>query len=670
MSTDHFDLVVLGSGPAGEKGAAQAAYFGKKVALVERARQVGGASVHTGTLPSKTLRETALYLTGFRRRELYGMSLRLDRKKSLRQLVGRLQDVTDRQTRQIERNLSRHGIALVAGSARFEDPNTVAVLDAGGRVTRRLSAHVFLVATGSSPSQPKGIGMQDPDIVDSDRILDLDRVPSALTVVGGGVIGTEYACLFAALGTRVTLVEGRERLLTGVDEELSTALQLSLERMGAELLLGDAVDSVERVPGLTTDALRLKLKSKRLLQADKVLFSTGRSGNTGGLNLEAAGISVTERGHIPVNEHFQTSQPHVYAAGDVIGFPALAATSMEQARVAMCHGFGIEFKTSVSPFQPYGIYSIPEISTIGPSEQELQAKGIPYEVGRARFENNARGQITGDAEGFLKILFDPETRKLLSAHVFGEHATELIHIPMFVLISGGTIDTFIDAVFNFPTLAESFKYAAYDGLQRLAAARAAGSAPLAAREREPPAMRPWFVGLSLSAPPESGQPVTVCVMDRWRRCRLLTWSYDPGAEGLLPEEVEREGFVLAIGASDAVARDLLVSLERRGYRPADGAGRHADLVLTGTDGLWRAWGVKPAPRGQQDAASRRRRYEVLRAQGLDLSLPQAAGPADPLDAAAAAYAGYQWATGQRGCEGSRLDPEEPATGARGNPGRP
>src|SRR6202162_3574542 len=284
--TDHFDLVVLGSGPAGEKGAAQAAYFGKKVALVERARRVGGASVHTGTLPSKTLRETALYLTGFRRRELYGMSLRLDRKKSLRQLVGRLQDVTDRQTRQIERNLTRHGIALVGGAARFEDPNTVAVLDAKGRVTRRLSAHVFLIATGSSPSPPRGIGMQDPDIVDSDRILDLDRVPSGLTVVGGGVIGTEYACLFAALGTRVTLVEGRERLLAGVDEELSSALQLSLERMGA------AVDSVERVPGLTTHALRLKLKSKRLLRADHRLPRAG-----GDLDGTGAGGDVSRLRH-------------------------------------------------------------------------------------------------------------------------------------------------------------------------------------------------------------------------------------------------------------------------------------------------------------------------------------------------------------------------------------
>jgi NAD(P) transhydrogenase len=466
--TERFDLVVIGSGPAGEKGAAQAAYFGRRVALIERAPEVGGACVHTGTLPSKTLRETALYLTGFRRRELYGMSVRLDRKKSLRQLVHRLRDVVGEQTRQIGRNLDRHAIELVRGWARFEDSHTVAVLDAQGGTTRRISADVFLIATGSSPIPPRGIEMSDPDVVDSDRILELDRVPLSMTVVGGGVIGTEYACLFAALGTRLTLVEGRNRLLSGVDEDLAQALRLSLEHMGAEVLFGDAVESVERLPGRRSNALTLRLKSGRRLRADKVLFSTGRSGNTTGLNLEAIGVGLAERGHVLVNEHFQTAVPHVYAAGDVIGFPALAATAMEQGRVAMCHAFRIAYKTAVSSFQPYGIYSIPEISSIGPSEQELKEKGIPYEIGRARFENNARGQIMGDTDGFIKLLFDPNTRRLLAAHILGEGATELIHIPMLVLSSGGGIDAFIDAVFNFPTLAESFKYAAYDGLQRLA----------------------------------------------------------------------------------------------------------------------------------------------------------------------------------------------------------
>jgi NAD(P) transhydrogenase len=662
----HFDLVVVGSGPAGEKGAAQAAYFGKKVALIERAPRVGGASVHTGTLPSKTLRETALYLTGFRRRELYGMSLRLDRKKSLRQLVGRLQDVTDRQTRQIERNFQRHGIELIAGTARFEDASTVAVLGADGVVARRLSAHAFLIATGSSPLPPPGIAMRDPDLVDSDRILDLDRVPTTLTVVGGGVIGTEYACLFAALGTRVTLVEGRDRLLGGVDEELSSALQLSLERMGAEVLLGDAVESVERMPGLTTDALRLKLKSRRTLRADKVLFSAGRSGNTASLNLEAAGVAVADRGRIPVNEHFQTNVPNIYAAGDVIGAPALASTAMEQARVAMCHAFQIAFKTSVSAFQPYGIYSIPEISTIGPSEQDLKARGIAYETGHARFENSARGQITGDADGFVKILFDPETRRLLSAHILGEHATELIHIPMFVLASGGTIDAFIDAVFNFPTLAECFKYAAYDGLQRLAQRERATATAPGSRASLPPAMRPWFAGLCLSGPASAGQPVTLCLMDRWRRCRLLTWSYEPGAEGLLPEEVEREGFVLALGAADSDAQELLDALSRRGLSLlADGA-RQADLVLVSPDALWKAWGVRPEAKPERAPAAARQRYEVLRAQGLDFPRAQPPGQSDGLDAAAAAFAAYLWATGQAESEGSRIlaagsSPSQPKT---------
>jgi NAD(P) transhydrogenase len=475
----HFDLVVLGSGPAGEKGAAQAAYFGRRVALIERA-EIGGASVHTGTLPSKTLRETALYLTGFRRRELYGMSVRLDRKKSVRQLVHRLHDVVNEQMRQIARNLERHSIEVVAGSARFEDPHTVAVADPRGRITRRIGADFFLIATGSSPTPPRGVEMRDPDVVDSDRILELDRVPLSMTVVGGGVIGSEYACLFAALGTRITLVEGRDRLLTGVDEEMSEALRLSLEHMGTEILFGDAVESVERLPGRRSNALALRLKSGRQLRADKVLFSTGRRGNTKGLELEALGVAVTQRGHIPVNEHFQTNVPHIYAAGDVIGFPSLAATSMEQGRVAMCHAFHISYKTAVSAFQPYGIYSIPEMSSIGPSEQELKEKGVPYEIGRARFENSARGQIVGETDGFIKLLFDPQTRRLLAAHIFGEGATELIHIPMFVLSSGGSIDAFIDAVFNFPTLAESFKYAAYDGLQRLARRKARGRASPAA----------------------------------------------------------------------------------------------------------------------------------------------------------------------------------------------
>jgi NAD(P) transhydrogenase len=651
---EPFDLVVLGSGPGGEKGAVQAAYFGKRAALVERAPEVGGASVHTGTLPSKTLRETALYLTGFRRRELYGMSVRLDRKKSLRQLVGRLRAVTDQQTRQIRRNLARHAVALCQGRAAFEDERTIAVLDEEGRVARRLSARVFLIATGSSPILPPGTA-GDPDVVDSDRILNLDRVPLSMTVVGGGVIGTEYACLFAALGTRITLVEGRDRLLTGVDEELSTAIELSLERMGARILLGNAVESIERDPNRACNALRLKLKSGRRIRADKVLISAGRAGNTEGLNLEAIGVAITPRGHIQVNEHFQTSVPHIYAVGDVIGFPALASTSMEQGRVAMCHAFGIAYKTAMSPFTPYGIYSIPEISSVGPSEQELTQKGIDYEVGRARFENNARGQITGDSDGVIKILFDPNTRRLLGAHILGDQATELIHVPLFVLAHGGTIDAFIDAVFNFPTLAESFKYAAYDGLQRLARREGRDTAAVRAA-RSDPATRPYFAGVDVSRPGlVPGRPSAVCVMDRWRRCRFSTWSYEGGGSGILPEDVEAEGFVLAVAAGEGGAEELVSGLRRRGRGVVGEATQDCvEVVLARPADLWKTWGQGQKLKGVGLPTGKRMRYELLRAESLELPFGPDAIHDDQLDAAAAAYAAYLWATGQAPVEGGYI----------------
>jgi NAD(P) transhydrogenase len=650
---ETFDAVVIGSGPGGEKGAAQAAYFGKRVALVERATEVGGASVHTGTLPSKTLREAALYLTGFRRRELYGMSLKLDRKKSLRQLMGRLRDVTDRQTRQIRRNLDRHAVTLVAGSARFDDAKTVAVTDAEGRVVRRLGAGVFLIATGSSPTPPRGISTSDPDVVDSDRILNLDRVPSSLTVVGGGVIGTEYACVFAALGTKVLLVEGRDRLLAGVDEELSTVIQLALERLGAQILFGDAVESVEREAGGRTNALRLKLRSGRRVRADKVLFSAGRTGNTRGLNLEALGIALTERGHVKVDEHFRTAAPGIYAVGDVIGFPALASTAMEQGRVAMCHAFDLGYKKEMPPVVPYGIFSIPEISSVGPSEQELRSQGVDYEIGRARFENNARGQVTGDADGMIKLLFDPKTKKLLAAHILGEGATELVQIPMLVMASGGTIDAFIDAVFNFPTLAEAFKYAAYDGLQRLARRSAPRATPRGAIGE--PATRPWFVGVDLSrSAARAGGPSAVCLMDRWRRCRFSTWHYDPEAAGLVPEEIENEGFVLALAISRGGDAPMERALRRRGWGlVGEVPDADVEFVLTRPEILWRGWARGQALRG---AAARRKRYEILREQALELPVGLAAIHDDQLDAAAAAFAAYLWATRQATSRGAEVVP--------------
>jgi NAD(P) transhydrogenase len=462
---EHFDLVVIGSGPAGEKGAAQAGYFGKRVALVEKAEAVGGACVHTGTLPSKTLREAALYLTGFQKRELYGMTLDLDRQASVRRLMGRLRAVTGEQVAQISRNLDRHRVTLVRGAAEFVSPREVVVHDVAGEPLRRLTADVFLIATGSSPLRPAGIPFEDPDVEDSDTILDLDRIPDSLAVVGGGVVGCEYACIFAALGTRITIVEGRLALMQFLDREISDSLRDSLSREGHEVRLGDAVQSIERVPG---QSLRLVLKSGDELFVDKVLYSAGRAGNTRGLGLAHAGVQTDAKGRLLVNEHFQTSAPHIYAAGDVVGSPALASVSMEQGRVAMCHAFDLGYKTRVAPLTPFGVYTIPEISMIGATEEELTINGIAFESGRARYEDNARGQITGEKDGLLKLLFEVPSKKLLGVHMIGDNATELIHVGQLAMTFNATIDVFIDSVFNFPTLSEAYKYAAYDGLGRLA----------------------------------------------------------------------------------------------------------------------------------------------------------------------------------------------------------
>jgi NAD(P) transhydrogenase len=684
-SPDHFDLVVLGSGPAGEKGAAQAAYFGKRVAVVERMPEPGGVSVHTGTLPSKTLREAALYLTGFQRRELYGMTLRLDRKKGLRQLAGRLHDVTTRQTRQILRSFERHRIELVQGNARFVDAKTVAVADANGQETRRLTSESVLIAVGSSPLPPRGITFEDPDMEDSDRILDLDRIPKTLAVVGGGVIGCEYASIFAALGTKVTLIEGRDRLLGFLDGELSAALKIALERMGTEVLLGDAVEKIWRQDGLETNALRLELKSGRVLKDDKVLFSAGRQGNTAGLGLEAAGVAYDERGKIPVNEHFMTNVTSVYAVGDVIGFPALAATAMEQGRVAACHAFGIPFKKEVAKLFPYGIYTVPEISMIGATEEELKAKGTPYEVGRSRYENNARGQITGDPDGFVKLVFEPDSKKILGAHVIGGGATELVHIPQMVMQHGGGLDDFLDAVFNFPTLSECFKYAAYDGLQRLASRDAA---PETAPEKTPtasampPAARPWFLGVDLTDPFTSeARPVVVAAMDRWRRIRFRTWTFDPTGADLVTSGIAAEGYVLAIDGPQSlpstarvrscerllrdsirVDAELPNTLRARREAPASArlfaALRARGLGLLGEapadttvllemypPDLFAKWAKRKLPK-KTTPQGRKARWDILRGLGLELPIGADAITHDQVDAAALAYGAYLWATGQ------------------------
>ena len=655
---ERFDLVVIGSGPGGEKGAAQAAYFGKRVALVERSAEVGGASVHTGTLPSKTLREAALYLTGFRRRELYGMSLKLDRKKSLRQLVGRLKDVTDRQTHQIHRNFDRHAVALVAGVASFEDAKTVAVRNAAGELVRRLSADVVLIATGSSPTPPRGISIDDPDVVDSDRILNLDRVPKSLTVVGGGVIGTEYACLFAALGTRV--VAGRRprpaarRAWTRSSRPSSSS---RLERMGAR----DPARRRRRVDRARSRAPHECAPAEAEVRAARSAPTSCCSpraapGTRRGSNLEAIGVEVNERGHIRVGRALPDDDSRdLRGRATSSAFRRSRPRPWNRAASRCATRSASPSRPACRPFLPYGIYSVPEISTIGPTEQELQEKGIDYEVGRARFENNARGQITGDSDGMIKLLFDPTTRRLLAAHILGEHATELVHIPMFVMAAGGTIDAFIEAVFNFPTLAEAFKYAAYDGLQRLARREAPRVDGRAREVASDPATRPWFVGVDLSrSGATAGRPAAVCVMDRFRRCRFATWSYDAGGVGLLSEESERDGFVLALAVGREGVDGILNALRGHGHAIAgEGPEHEAEVVLARPPGLWRSWA-----RGQRISgpAARRKRYEILRAQGLELPVGVAAIHDDQLDAAAAAYAAYLWATKQIPCRGAELVP--------------
>jgi NAD(P) transhydrogenase len=462
MSSDY-DLVVVGVGPAGEKGAAQAAYFGKRVACVERMPSPGGAAVHTGTLPSKTLRETSLFLSGFRQRELYGLSVELRDGLAVPKLLSRKNAVRDLEVARMQWNLERHGATLHRGFGRFVDAHTLEVVDGGG-ASRRLTADVFLVATGSRPYHPTGIPFEDPDVDDSDTILQIDRMPKTLVVVGGGVIGCEYAAMFAALHVDVTLVEGRTRLLPFLDAEIAERLRMAMERLGVRILLGETTTSIRRVDGR---GLVTSLASGQEIVAEKVLASSGRSGSTEGLGLEAIGVEVDKRGYVKVDGDYRTSVANVYAAGDVIGFPALASTSMEQARVAVCHAFGFTYKRQVSHLLPFGIYTIPEVGCVGFSEDGAAEKGLDAVVGRASYRDNARGKIVGDDGGIIKLVVERGTRKLLGCHCIGERATELVHVGQAVMMLDGTIDVFIEMVFNYPTLGEMFKYAAYDALGAL-----------------------------------------------------------------------------------------------------------------------------------------------------------------------------------------------------------
>lgn len=454
-----YDLVVIGSGPAGEKGAVQAAYFGKRVALVERAPRLGGSALNTGTIPSKTLRETALYFSGLRQRGLYGIDYSLKEGLTVHDFMHREHVVVTQERQIIEQNLARHKVEIVWGSGSIVDPHTVHVQTLSGE-TRDLTTEFILIATGSSPFHPPDVPFDHELIYDSDSILNMKFIPKCMAVVGGGVIGCEYASLFTALGVQVTLIESRDRLLPVVDDEIAAHLETQLSQLGLRFIFNERVTKTEIREG----QVHLQLKSGADLDCDIAMFAAGRQSNVEGLGLEALGVILGERGLIHVNEHYQTNIPNIYAAGDVIGFPALASTSMEQARVAMVHAFNLHYKERVSPVLPYAIYTIPEISMVGLSEDECIAKQIPYLVGRAYYANNPRGQIIGEVHGMVKLIFSPGDKKLLGVHHIGEMSAELVHIGAHVLASGQTIDAFIMAVYNYPTLSDSYKYAAYDGL--------------------------------------------------------------------------------------------------------------------------------------------------------------------------------------------------------------
>lgn len=460
MST-MYDLIVIGSGPGGEKGAAQAAYFGKRVAVIEKEDAPGGAAVHTGTLPSKTLRETALYLSGHRSRELYDISVNLtDRYAAVPHLIRRTQAIAESEVKRIRENVNRHNIDYFKGVGTIASPHEVMVHQDQSTLTLH-GAHI-LIATGSSPFHPPGFNFQNPKILDSDQILNINRLPESLLVLGAGVIGCEYACMFAALGIEVTLADARDRILPFLDAEIANRLTTAMGTLGIRFSLGKSWTTVTE-----SDSISCTFNDDETLETDTLLFAAGRVGNTSSLGLENLGIEVNHRGLVEVNNHYQTQQPHIYAVGDVIGFPALASTSMEQGRVAMCHAFDFTYKQSVSNLLPFGIYTIPEVSSVGETEESAQTEGLDYVVGKALFRENARGQIAGDTEGMTKLIIEKQSRKVIGCHVVGERASELIHTGQAVMHLGGTVDTFIEMVFNYPTLSESFKYAAYDALAKL-----------------------------------------------------------------------------------------------------------------------------------------------------------------------------------------------------------
>ena len=461
-----YDLIILGCGPAGEKAAAQAAFFGKRVAVLDPG-PIGGACVHTGTLPSKSLREAALVLSGARALELSAVQVAVDRRARLTDLLAHKAAVTAAEQARMERNLARHGVDLLLGRGRIDGPNHVVLAPRDGGPERRLRGEVLLVATGTHPFRPAELPFDHARIWDSDEVVEMELLPETLLVYGAGVIGSEYASIFAALGVRVTLVEPRDRVLGFLDDMVTDELLAAFAAAGIDVVREHRLGPVQ-ADDAGVDVVLHGPGGERRERFDQLLYAAGRSGNTAGLGLETVGLAANKRGLLDVDARYHTGTAQIYAVGDVIGFPALASTSMEQGRVAVCHAFGFPYKQEVASLLPYGIYTIPEVSMVGETCAGLRAQGRDFEVGIARYADNARAHLQGDAAGLLQLVFCPETRRLLGVHIVGHNASELVHVGMMAIQLGARIDAFIDAVFNFPTLGELYKYAAYDGLGRLA----------------------------------------------------------------------------------------------------------------------------------------------------------------------------------------------------------
>ncbi|HET8549790.1 MAG TPA: Si-specific NAD(P)(+) transhydrogenase [Bryobacteraceae bacterium] len=466
MAEFDYDLLVIGSGPAGQRAAIQAAKLGKRVAIVERKYTVGGVQVNTGTIPSKTFREAVLDLTGFLERTFYGASYTAKQNITIADLLMRIDKVVQHEIEVIRHQLTRNGVELIGATASFLDPHTLTLEFPDARGQRVLRGEFILIATGTDVTLDPKIPFDGRRVITSDDVVRLDRLPRTLVVVGAGVVGCEYASMFAALGVRVTLIDRRSDLLKFVDDEIVDAFTYHLRDNRTTIWLNEEVAGIDWIDTPNGDGVRLHLASGKQVIAEKALYSIGRTGNTAKLNLEAAGLRADDRGRLKVNEHYQTEVPHIYAAGDVIGFPSLASTSMEQGRIAACHAFHAD-PCSSSDLFPYGIYSIPEISMCGRTEEELTKQGVPYEVGKAHYREIARGEIIGDTSGLLKLVFRADTHELLGVHILGEGAAELVHIGQAVLAHKGKIEYFVNTVFNYPTLAECYKVAAFDGLNRM-----------------------------------------------------------------------------------------------------------------------------------------------------------------------------------------------------------